>query len=296
MRFFTALRNYFALNSAQRQFIGNGKRKFNMTKDEIVAFLKPMASFDLECDLAINQLFKINLTCFILFFCSGFIIGASAELGMIIGLVSFCTLIAGIFARIILGRIDIHNSLREFVLPLVVTLGEDSAAGKNMTLHLDLTGKLLKAKVISTKKDDPGWFSYPKVTTTIYKDYWFDLQTELIDGSKVRVTITDRITSRYKTYKAISGKIKSKTKNKLKQFIKGTVSLRNKKYSHGDLQTLKAGCDRFKEKEGQNRQRFTLTKILQEYAADSYPKPDICVALIGRIFMNAQPATAKGQQ
>lgn len=295
MRFFTALKNYFVLNSAQKQFISNSKRKFNMSKNDIVNFLQPMANFDLECDLAIKQLFKLNLACFLTLFVALFSVGISITFSQIAATIAFPTLLIGLTARFILGRINIHNSLRELVLPLVVTLGEDMAPGKNIQMYLDLTGKLLKSKAVKSSTVDPGWFQYPKVTTTIYHDNWFDLQAELVDGSKVHIAIKDRINSKYKIIRSRSGKTKKKTKNKVKQFIKASVSLRHKHYTTGDPEALQKSCDRFKEKQGQNRQSYTMTTILQRCTDDIYPQPEVCVDLIGKIFMNAKPA-AKGKQ
>jgi len=294
MKFFAAIKKYMALNTAQKQFIKLKKRKFLMPHKEIIAFLEPMATFDFECDEAINQLFKINLTAFLLLCSSTFITGVSIEAAAVIGLISFLTLAAGIFCRIILGRINIHNSLRDFVLPLVSTFGEDADPQKQMQLSLDLSGKLLTTKLTSRKKDDPGWFSYPKVTTSIYNDYWFILQVSLVDGSQIHLSIHDRITSRAKTYKAISGKIKSKTKDKCKQFIKATVSVRNKSYGEADARQLQISCDRFKTKDGQNRKAFTLTRINSFYESDKYPQPSECLELIGKVFMNVNPAKSKG--
>lgn len=294
MKFLAAIKKYMALSSAQKQFIKAKKRKFQMSTRDIINFLDPMASFDSECDQAISQLFKFNLVFFLLLISSLFIAGANESLAGLLAISSVVLLAGGLFIRIILGRINIHDSLRELVLPLISTLGEDADPEKQMQLSLDLSGKMVPAKLTSQTKNDAGWFSYPKVTTSIYDDNWLDLQIALIDGTQIKLSIHDKITSRYKTYKAISGKIKSKTKNKCKQLIQATVSLRNKAYAEANTGQLQKMCDRFKTKDGQNRRAITMTKVLSFYGSDQHPQPSICIDLIGKVFMNISPAARKG--
>ncbi len=294
MKFLEATKKYFALSSTQKKFIKNPKTTFNLPHRHLVGLLTPLAEFDTECDAAIAQLFKFNLAFFLTMFAGAFVGSASPAVGVVMVITGMLLLFIGIVIRIFLGSINIDNQLREFVLPLINTIGEDADPEKNMILKIDLGSKLTPDKRLSEKKDDPGWFSYPKVTTSIYQANWFRLQADLVDGSKVNLAIIDKITHRAKTVKNARGKIKPKSKSKTKRMFVGTVSLKNKVYSAQNTAALEQKFDRLKTREGEKRNTLTLTKIDNFAGNFKYPSPADLIDLIGKIYMSAQPAGGKG--
>lgn len=297
MKFLGAISRYQKLNPEQRSFIGNARRKFCSTPAELLEFFKPMAMFDKSCDEARAQLLNFVILCGVLSFLGLIAIGVlSDDMPVVIPIVAviFLMIFPLLILRWLLGRVDIHNNLRDFVVPVVNLIGQDTVAGHKIDLELDLTGKKLASKLKSQKKDDPGWFSYPKITTSIYHDPWFRLTTDLVDGSKLMLTIDDQITVIDRTYKSMSGKIKSKSKAKVKHMIRASLALRHKKYAVATQSDVQQLGPELKLKDGANRQLFSLKKTIKTDDIDANVDPKLCVELLGRIFMTVQPATKKG--
>jgi len=297
MKFFGAFSQYKALNDEQKAFISKAQKKFVKTPDELVKFFKPMAVFDKTCDEARAQLLNYVILFGILSFLGIFATAMLAEdYSIIIAIELLMVLLTfvGIIIRWRLGKIDIHNNLREFVVPVVNLIGQDMEAGTKISLDLDLRGKTLDSKLKDTRKDDPGWFSYPKVTTRIYDDPWFKLTGQLVDGSKLILNIDDQVTRLDKTYKSMSGKIKSKTKYKVKHEIMAGLALKHKKYAVAGENDLSGLGNGLKYKDGDNRQLICLKDKIKTQDVDAHVDPQRCLALLGKIFMSVQPAAEKG--
>ena len=297
MKFFGAFSQYKALSDEQKSFISNAQKKFVKTPDELVKFFKPMAVFDKACDEARAQLLNYVILFGILSFLGIFATAALAEDYSIIIAVELLMVVltfVGIIIRWRLGKIDIHNNLREFVVPVVNLIGQDMEAGTKISLDLDLRGKTLDSKLKKTHKDDPGWLSYPKVTTRIYNDPWFRLTGQLVDGSKLILNVDDQVTRLDKTYKGSSGKIKSKTKYKVKHEIMAGLALKHKKYAVAGENELSVLGEGLKYKDGDNRQLICLRDKIKTQDVDAHVDPQRCLALLGKIFMSVQPAAEKG--
>ncbi|OGK07754.1 MAG: hypothetical protein A2W80_06185 [Candidatus Riflebacteria bacterium GWC2_50_8] len=297
MKFLGAISKYQKLSPEQRSFIGNAQRKFCSTPAELLEFFKPMAVYDKSCDEARAQLLNFVILCGVLSFLGLIAIGVlSEDMPMVIPIVGiiFLMIFPALILRWRLGRVDIHNNLREFVVPMVNLIGQDTAAEQKINLELDLSGKKLEGKLRTRTKDDPGWLAYPKTTTSIYDDPWFRMTTDLVDGSKLMLTIDDQITTIDRTYKSISGKIKSKSKAKVKHMIRASLALKHKKYAIASQNDLQSFGHELKLKDGANRQVFCLKQTVKTDDIDAFVDPQLCVALLGRIFMNVQPAGQKG--
>lgn len=297
MKFFGAFSQYKALSDEQKAFISNAQKKFVKTPDELVKFFKPMAVFDKTCDEARAQLLNYVILFGILSFLGIFATAVLAEDYSIIIAVELLMVLltfVGIIIRWRLGKIDIHNNLREFVVPVVNLIGQDMEAGTKISLDLDLRGKTLDSKLKDNRKNDPGWFSYPKVTTRVYDDPWFRLTGQLVDGSRLILNVDDQVTRIDKTYKGSSGKIKSKTKYKIKHEIMAGLALKHKKYAVAGENELTGLGDGLKYKDGDNRQLICLKDKIKTYDVDANVDPQRCLALLGKIFMSVQPAAEKG--
>ena len=174
MKFFGAFSQYKALSDEQKAFISNAQKKFVKTPDELVKFFKPMAVFDKTCDEARAQLLNYVILFGVLSFLGIFaaIVALAEDYLIVIPIELLMVLLTfvGIIIRWRLSKIDIHNNLREFVVPVVNLIGQDMEAGTKISLDLDLRGKTLDSKLKDNRKNDPGWFSYPKVTTRVYDD------------------------------------------------------------------------------------------------------------------------------
>ncbi len=297
MKFLGVLSQYRALSPEQRSFIKNAQRKFVGTPEELLTFFKPMAVFDKSLDDARSQLLTVAILCFVLTFVGIIGVAILAEdypFVIVLEILVFLMIFAAAILRWMLGKIDIHNNLREFIVPIINLVGQDMPAGQKIAIDLDLRGKTIDGKLKDTRKDNPGWFSYPKVTTRIYEDPWFRLNGQLVDGSRLMLNVDDQITRIDKTYKGMSGKIKSKTKYKVKHAITASLALRHKKYAiatETDIKNLGAGA---KFKDGDNRQLISLKRTLKTDDIEKNLDPHTCISLLGQIFMNIQPAAQRG--
>lgn len=297
MKLFSALRKYFALTSAQRQFISKGIWACNQPPSTIISFLRPLAAFDSDLDKGRDQLMKIGCGGLILSFVVAIMIGNEVIPESSAGIAMFLVLTLGLgsfIARWLLGSMDMHNNLRLFVVPLLNALQQDMAPGKNMIFKLDLRGKTCKSKMISQKHDNPGWFRYPKLSTYNFKDYWFSCVAPLVDGSTLKITVDDKVRQRKKTYSSRSGKTKYKTKIKIKSKISASLAMKTKTYDLEKAGSLNNLCDRLKVKDKDRRKAVGMTVYLISASEASVMEPSVCLGLVGKILMNAAPAKAKG--
>lgn len=297
MKFTDAISKYRALSPEQKAFISNSQKQFNNSSEELLTFFKPLAVFDKICDEARAQLLNFAILFGALSFFGIFAIAGLADDFppiILIEILLLAMMILTLILRWRLGKVDIHNNLREFVVPIVNLIGQDMAADRKITLDLDLRGKTLASKLIDTRKDDQGWLSYPKITTSIYEDPWFNMTGELIDGSKVMLTVDDQITRIDRTYRSRSNKIKSKTKYKVKNAIKASLALKHKNYAVATAADVEILGPDLKLKDGANRQVLSLKETVKSNDIDANLDPQLCVSLLGKILMNVRPAAQKG--
>lgn len=295
MKLISAFKKYFALSALQKEIIKSGKRTLLMKPDELLKILRPLAAFDQDCDAARKQAgWGMLIVCGIWI---GLMIIAPQETPEVAGIFTIISLAAFfllLFTFLLLKKIDIHNNLREFVVPVLNTVSQDMNCDEKMRIKLDLRGKCLSDKVTNVTKDDPGWFSYPKVTKTFYRDGWFDASATLCDGSRLFFSVTDFICKTDAKKKNYRGKIKYKTKYKVKQKIKVGLALKNKKYSFKQNNALTGSGDRLKCKDGAKRNVVSLTRVEISSSVDAPLEPVSMLALIGKIFMATQNAGKAG--
>ncbi len=297
MIIFSALRKYLALNGAQRQFISSGIYAGNKPPREVLDFIRPLARFDEDIDKTRSQLAKTGCAGVILLFIALIMAGNEVMSEANSSLLVFFMGVLGVgslLLRWFLGSFDLHNNLRNFVVPVLNTISQDMADGGRMIIKLDLRGKTFKSKMISQKHDNPGWFTYPKISTWIYKDYWFSCRAPMVDGSNLFIAVEDTVRQRKKTYKGCSGKIKIKTKLKIKHKITAGLAMKNKTYDLSHTGQLKNSCDRLKVRDKENRKAITMVSRAVSTDEESHLEPAFCLNLIGKILMSASTAPAKG--
>lgn len=295
----SAFKKYFALDPKQKEFIKTGQRIFLNKPQELLTFLKPLASFDKDCDGARRQCGIILVVVFVCGF-FGIILNAndilSGSFFSVLSTLGSITFFAALISYFILNKINIDNNLREFVVPVINAVSQDMAAADKIRVKLDLRGKCIVAKKLKEHKDDPGWFSYPKVTTTTYKDNWLDGSAMLYDGSKLFFSVTDVVTKVQRTKKNFRGKVKSKTKMKIKHQIKVGMGLKQKNYQFVPNAQLQEAGDRLKQKAGRNRSIVSLTRVEKSNKIDETLDPVSMLSLLGKILMSARPAAEEGKK
>ncbi len=291
----SAIKKYLALTGAQRQFISKGIWACNKPATEVVDFIRPLARLDFDIDRSRSHLMKSGCAGIFLLFIALLIVGnadVDEDINSVLVATTLFLCVGSFLLRWFLGSFDLHNNLRVFVLPVLEAVSQDVAPGRNMIIKIDVRGKTCKSKMISQKYDSPGWFSYPKVSIWNYRDYWFSCRAPLVDGSNLFITVNDAIRERKRTYKGISGKVKTKTKIKIKHKITAGLAMKNKTYDLSKPGPLKNACDKLKVKDKQQRKSIAMVAQATSTDVDATLDPRFCLDLIGKILMNTP--TAKG--
>lgn len=294
----SAFKKYFALDAKQKEFIKSGQRIFLAKPSEILKILQPLASFDKDCDAARSQCGWFMFFCFL----AGFLVlmlnaSETINIPMFEGVIFFfvALFVLLLVAYMILKSVDIHNNLREFVVPVLNTISQDMDPNEKIRVKVDLRGKCIPAKRTRQENNDPGWFSYPKVTRFFYRDNWLDGSATLCDGSKLFFSVTDLVTNTIRKKKNPRGKVKTKSKYKVKSRIKVGLALKNKNYQIQQTDALTAAGDRVKQKQGSKRNVISLTRVEIFNSLEAALEPISLLSLVGKILMSAKPAAKQEQ-
>ena len=152
--------------------------------------------------------------------------------------IAFWSILAGVLlrrlvvsrsARSLQSQATQHHILR-FVLSLLSVLRADMVPGEPLRLRLDLRGGTVKAKQTEERPPAGGKRKYPQIAETWYVDPWLAGETRLIDGSVLAWGVVDHIRQRTVTKRNPRGKIKRKTKYKVKRCIDMRLGVRQDIY------------------------------------------------------------------
>jgi hypothetical protein len=227
-----AWKTYRSLSSEQKQILARKQIEMNRPVDELLALLKPIAACDtmankaqtrFGCTFAVGIV--LTVVAVILFANLGWGPVTLLALGAFLAL----TIVAGWFWTWLRG-IDVSDNLRKFVLPVLAVFREDIDPKTPVHLRLDLTKPTIKPK--KTGESAPFKHgAYHKIIDTTYVDPWMDAEAVLVDGTKLRWSVTDRIRERKKTKRNARGKYKTKTKYRKVTDVEVQLALRTKAYS-----------------------------------------------------------------
>ncbi|MFZ2957511.1 MAG: hypothetical protein WA705_11520 [Candidatus Ozemobacteraceae bacterium] len=281
-------KKYRALDSRQQEFIWAGQRVCQFTKDEWLAFLRPLALFDAQGDQLRG---KLGCSIFVVFFLGVVCMAFLPPLGLLFWIGSVIT---WMMYRTLAKR-DIHNSLREFILPLVEIIGEDMAPEAKLKLRIDLRGFELDSKRISHREENMGWFApYPRTVENIFKNPWLEGETRLRDGTTLQWKITDHVRKRVVTNKTgglSRSKIKTKTKYKIEQIVDLRLAPKLGRYSVEEKQETAHGEKGITFRRGENRHVFSLRETRVESSIDTVFPKEFFIAALGKLFMQVRPVS-----
>ncbi len=298
MKLVSAIKKYSALNAAQKEFIKNGRRIFLMKPDELIRFISPLAAFDADCDRARTHCGWAMALSAIFLIVALIASGNRVEIPFIGAISGFFGVLFVVFLGFYLymRSINIHNNLRDFIVPVVNTIGQDMAPNAKMKLKVDLRGGTIPEKQTRVLGGDNGWFaSYPRITITYYKDPWIEGTAEMFDGSIVTFSVVDTIVSKTVVKKNFRGKVKTKHKSKTKHQIRVSVALKNKSYSAPEASVLGRAGDRVKQKAGEKRNVVALTRVERSSGGEESLDSSSVLAMLGRILMSVRPAADGGK-
>ncbi len=316
-----ALQIYSSLDKEQKQILKKGQARASYTAEVWLILLRKKAEFDTYAD-SVRPTLGNNAAIFVIvpLFLGGF--GAfwviSTELLPLIyfyfGLLTLSVLygIYSLVMYIFLKSVDIPNYLRQFIVPLLAIIKEESRETALVQMSIDLRRKDRKDNQISEERNykpskfgwianfiflvpialvvwgltnnEEGWIiiglftfffsifirifvgvfakKYPRIITTEHHFPWLDLETQLYDGSRLKINVTDQVLRRKITRKkrGSSGKTKIKTKTKYKILTETSVylALPHKRYQVSDPIPLNRDADGVKMKHKSSDKREVL--------------------------------------
>ena len=227
-----AWQTYRSLNPEQKQILARKQLELNRPVDQLLALLKPIAACDRIANKAQRQ-FGCTFALLILFTIIGVIFFSNIGWGPL----TFAALLLFIGGAIVSGwfwswlkGLDVSDNLGKFVIPVLAVFREDIDPSTPVHLRLDLTKPTSAPK--KTAESAPFKHgSYYKIIDKTYVDPWMDAEAVLVDGTRLRWSVTDRIRERQKTKRNPRGKIKSKTKYRKVTDVEVQLALKSKTYS-----------------------------------------------------------------
>jgi hypothetical protein len=237
-----AWKTYRTLSSEQKQILAAKQLVVDKPVDELLALLKPLAA----CDRIANKsqtrfgctfgvLIVVTIAALIFFSNLGW---GPLTLGALM-LFAGATIAAGWF-WIWLRRIDVSNNLRQFVVPVLALFREDIDPRTPVHLRLDLSKPTASPK--KTTEGAPYKHGiYHKVIDTTYVDPWMSAEAVLVDGTRLRWSVTDRIRERKKTKRNARGKYKTKTKYRKVSDLEVQLAMKTKTYTVADAAATSDG-------------------------------------------------------
>jgi len=222
-----------SLSDEQKAILAAKKVTLNRPADELLTLLKPIATFDTVAAPARKKagcwagaLFPIGVIAIFI------ALGQEGTTRIILfGAAGVCLLIAFVMrsAYAKLKAADVSDNLAAVVIPFLTILREDVPATEPVAVDIDLSAAESSEK--KTNTIEPKSKGYPKITTTFYADPWFEGSTVFADGTHVAWEVIDRLRVTKKTKKNPRGKIKTKTKSKLRSDVRVKLGFPTKRFA-----------------------------------------------------------------
>jgi hypothetical protein len=265
-----ALRAYRSLSDEQRQIIEQKVVTIERPAAEAIALLQGIAA----CDAAVAKTRQS----------AGCSIGAVAIIALVsiflivgipfIGIPLLLLCIGGVIPAIRLyrwaGRVDVSDNLRNTAMPVLAVLRDDLDPQQPLKLTLDLRQPNAPEKLKERKPETK--VGGAKIRETFYEDAWIAAEATLVDGSRLRWSVSDTVRERHKSYKSRSGKYKTKTKIARKSDIEVQLTIRGKSYAVAD---------------GEKKETRHARRVVKTAGALD---PGEVLAPIAELFAGVQPA------
>jgi hypothetical protein len=265
-------RAYKALSSEQRQMIDTKQVKLHAPIDEAISSLKGIADMDkymtwsatgVGCTMALAAIAAIFLTPVLYSFMQ--------PLGILWLVICALFFLVPLIVYRTTRKIDVSDNLRLSALPMLYVFRDDIDPMEPVDLELDLRQPMCKEKFVREAKPRE------RLTEKYYSDPWMSANVILVDGSRLRWSVTDTLRHRSVTKRTSRGKYKTKTKESKKCDIDAEVTVRNKAYEvqGGDVEGKKT----------------TLTASKTIKIGDTKPTdPKVIIEVIASLFQRVQPA------
>jgi hypothetical protein len=230
-----AWKTYRSLRPEQKQILAQKRLEVDRPVDELLALLKPIAA----CDSVANKSqTRFGCTFGIMIVMTVVAVIFFSNLGWGPLTLGVLLLFAGVAVAsgwfwLWLRRIDVSNNLRQFVLPVLALFREDIDPKSPVRLRVDL-GQPITAQKRTSEGAPYKHGVYHKVIDSTYVDPWMSAEAVLVDGTRLRWSVTDRIRERKKTKRNARGKYKTKTKYRKVTDVEVQVAMKTKTYALSD--------------------------------------------------------------
>ncbi|PTL78918.1 hypothetical protein [Vitiosangium sp. GDMCC 1.1324] len=138
-------------------------------------------------------------------------------------------LVTGVIAFILRfrhARLNLEDRRYQLATRLVQMIQADTAPEELMTVEIDLRPATDSDKLSGKGKTPGGW------DVKHYVDRWLSLQGRLMDGTHLRVEMTERTDQRSRTKRSRSGKYKTKSKTQSDALVRVRLQVKPEKYQH----------------------------------------------------------------
>jgi hypothetical protein len=224
----STLKTYQELSPEQRQFANTKTIDATMKMKKWFDFMVPLAQMDKINDEARRKK-KTGI--------GWTIAGMVVSLFITFAFVPFLIVLVGLTVLLIvlisklkaLKKLDIDNHLRLFLMPFLVMIKEECADEAKGRIKLDASNPINPKKITNTLRSTNK--GLPQVTTTVYSNPWLDADFLLIDGTGLQLEFTDTVLKKNIKKRGSSGKIKYKTKTKIKHRLEMKISFKKDRYS-----------------------------------------------------------------
>jgi len=184
-----------------------------------------------------------------------------------------------------------HDILR-FVRSLLAVLQADMRPGEPLRLRLDLRGNTVKAKQREERPPVGGKRVYPQLAETRYVDPWLAGETRLIDGSLLAWGVVDHIRQRTVTRRKSRGRIKRKTKYKVKRCIDVRLGVRQDLYT--PTPATRPTSDHLRLRSGGKRHVIKARRVISTETLETGPQVRDILDLIAQAYQHVAPLRGKG--
>jgi hypothetical protein len=299
MKLLHAIQLHKAFTPAQRKFIRARQQVGARPAADWVAHFADLARYD-EIGDKIRRVVGIA---FVVALCAGpalfvisnkgrnktFVIAAVVMIGvaLVVGLV-----------RLILGRFDVPNRLREVVVPLLHVLTADADPRVPCQLRLDLRKSERKELATSHRRlqaPHPG-------SEATYRNPWLTVSWTTIDGVQCRLALVDLVRRRDTKRRSSSGKTKHKTKYKVKTLVQNAARAPVARFGvdkKGDARSMKTTGRDAKVavvvRPGPRRHVIKSKLTLVHRECDGPVDPQAVLTAVAAAFASLTPPAAAGE-
>jgi hypothetical protein len=196
----------------------------------------------------------------------------------------------GFFARRFARKHGLPDAFTQFTTLMLPALREDHDPNAPLELNLDFSGFDSGNKLVSTS-DPYKQGAYYKIIDSFYDDPWLTAHAQFADGSDVRLTVTDNVRSSKKTKRNPRGKIKTKTKYKVKTKLDAAVVFTGSNYRAGATEQSAPAGGKQKVKPGEKRTAVELSQVLGP--DEGQPPVEALMALLGQAYGRVEPTRRK---